>query len=118
MGFSIGYDEEYKCMICKKTYELDEASSFGWKCPVCDEYIRIAAPQLCSGHVKVRIKAKELKQLDSINLAGANEFYCVLGITELTNGKLCIGLKNFGSIKVEKDEYFDVIDGAYNKETW
>lgn len=57
MGYSIGYDERYKCVFCVKTYELDDVSSSGWKCPVCDEYIRIAAPELCSGHIKVRKKA-------------------------------------------------------------
>jgi len=51
-------------------------------------------------------------------LAGVNDIYSVLGITELVNGKLSIGLKNYGSIKVEKDEFVDVIDGAYYEESW
>lgn len=118
MSYSIGYDEVYKCVFCDKMYELDDVSSSGWKCPICGEYIRIAAPQLCSGHIKVRKKAKEVRKLESINLAGVNDIYSVLGITELVNGKLSIGLKNYGSIKVEKDEFVDVIDGAYYEESW
>lgn len=117
MSYSIGYDEGYKCVFCDKIYELDDVSSF-WKCPVCGEYIRIAAPQLCSGHIKVRKKAREVKKLDLINLSGVDEIYSVLGITELMNGKLSIGLKNYGSIKVEKDEFVDVIEGAYCEESW
>lgn len=121
MSYSLGYDEGYKCVFCDKMYELDELnenSGSSWKCPVCGKYIRIAAPQLCSGHIKIRKKAKELREFESINLAGANEFYTVLGITELVDGKLRIGLKNYGSIKVEKDEFVDVIDGAYVEKIW
>lgn len=118
MGFSIGYDEGYKCILCNKMYELDDVSGFGWKCPACGEYIRIAAPELCSGHIKIRKKVKEVRQLDSINLAGVNDIYTVLGITEQANGKIRIGLKNYGSLVVEKDEFVDVIDGAYYEDNW
>lgn len=118
MSYSIGYDKEYKCVFCNKIFELDEANDAGWKCPVCGEYIRIAAPGLCSGHIKVRKKAKEVRKWESINLIGTNDIYNVLGITELDNGKLSIGLKNYGSIKVEKEEFVDVIEGAYYEESW
>lgn len=118
MSFSIGYDEGYKCVFCDRMYELDDVSSSGWKCPVCGEYVRIAAPELCSGHIKIRKKAKDIRELDSINLAGTNELYSVLGITENANGKLRIGLKNYGSINVEKDEFVDIIDGAYYEDSW
>ena len=118
MSYSIGYDEGYKCTLCDKMYDFDDVYSSGWKCPVCGEYVFIAAPQLCSGHVKIRKKAKEVRKMESINLAGSNDFYEVLGITKLANGKLGIGLKGFGSIKVKKDEFVDVIVGAYCKENW
>lgn len=118
MSYSVGYDKEYKCVLCNQKYEFDDACSSDWRCPVCDEYIRIAAPNLCSGHVKVRKKAQEVRELDSINLAGDNNFYTVLGIIERQDGKLGIGLKNYGSIKVEKDDFLDVIDGAYSAESW
>lgn len=118
MSYSLGYDEGYKCLICDKVYELDDVSNSGWKCPVCGEYIRIAAPQLRSGHIKIRKKAKEVRAVESINLAGTNDIYRVLGITELANGKRRIGLKNYGSIIVKNDEFVDVIDGAYYEESW
>lgn len=118
MSFSIGYDEEYKCSFCNKVYELDEINSSSWKCPTCGKYISISAPQLCSGHIKKRIKAKEIRKFESINLAGVNEINSVLGITELPNGKLRIGLKKYGSIVVEKEEFVDVIDGSYSKDSW
>lgn len=118
MSYSLGYDEGYKCICCDKVYELDDASSSDWKCPVCGEYIRIAAPRLCSGHIKIRKKAKEVREWESINLAHVNDIYSVVGITELVDGKLSIGLKNYTAIKVEKDEFVDVIDGAYYEDSW
>lgn len=118
MSYSIGYDEGYQCTFCDKMYGKDDVSSSGWKCPICGEYILIAAPQLGIGHVKVRKKAKEVRTMESINLAGVNDFYTVLGVTELANGKLSIGLKGYGTIKVKKDEFVDVIVGAYYKENW
>lgn len=118
MSYSIGYDEGYKCVFCNRMYEEDDVSSSDWKCPVCGEYIMIAAPKLCSGQIKIRKKAKKVRKWDLINLAGVNNIYNVLGITELNNGKLSIGLENYGSIKVEKDEFVDVIEGVYKEASW
>lgn len=118
MGFSIGYDKGYKCFVCNKMYGLDDAEKFSWKCPICGEYIRIASPELCSGHTKIRKKASEVVKYDSINLAGVDDIYDVLGITEKKNGKITLGLKNYGAIDLSPDDFVDVIDGAYYEDHW
>lgn len=118
MSYSLGYDNGYKCLVCGKKYNLDEAMIAEWKCPTCGDYIRIAAPELASGHVKIRKKAQELRQMDLVNLYGTDEIHCVLGINEQPNGQLRIGLKEFGAIKVDKTEYIDIVDGAYYENNW
>ena len=39
------------------------------------------------------------------------------GITKRTDGKLSVGLKNYGALAVEEDDFVDVIDGAYYEES-
>lgn len=116
MFFSIGYDAGYKCVLCNKFYKFDDIDKSNWKCVICGEYIRIAAPELKSGHIKIRKKAKDIQPMDGVNVA--DEVYSVLGITKRTDGKLSAGLKNYGALVVEEDDFVDVIDGAYYEESW
>lgn len=118
MSYSMGYDEGYKCFSCDAKITSDIAISSGWKCPNCGDYIWIAAPQLGGGHVKNRKRACEINRLDSVNMAGTEEIYQVLGTTKLKNGKISIGLKNYGSLKVDEDDFLDVIMGAYYDSSW
>ena len=69
MFFSIGYDAGYKCVLCNKFYKFDDIDKSNWKCVICGEYIRIAAPELKSGHIKIRKKAKDIQPMDGVNVA-------------------------------------------------
>lgn len=52
MSYTTGYDTQYRCFHCSRKYS--ENDLIDWKCPKCNRYIQIAAPDLLeNGHVLI-----------------------------------------------------------------
>lgn len=118
MSISIGYDEGYKCTSCNKIFSEDEAMESHWKCPVCGEYMMIAAPKFGTGHVKNRKKASELENNDLVVIPGYSEIYELLDIFRGKNNVLNLILRRYGTLECGDNDYVDIIVGRYNKDNW
>lgn len=99
--------ERYECSICESEFE-DENVRSTWKCPNCGSYIWVYAEDegTVTRIVLIRKPAKEVEAGDLVHLPGmlTSECYSVLGVSELSNGKLGIGLKGYGQYKLLPDE--------------
>lgn len=99
--------ERYECPACKQAFDDEEVRNT-WKCPKCDGYISVYAEDVDTGTriVLVRKQAKEVGPGDLVHLPGmlTKACYEVLGVSELSNGKLGIGLKGYTQYKVLPDE--------------
>jgi DNA-directed RNA polymerase subunit RPC12/RpoP len=108
--------ETYVCVACEKEY-ADAEVRHTWRCPECDAYIYVHAVGVDSpdDHIAiVRKRASEVERGDLVLLPGQldGEAYVVLGISE-AQGKLGIGLKNYGQYKVSPDEPMNCRVGAW-----
>lgn len=70
-----------------------------------------------NGHVLIRKKAADLQIGESIYLTGQKD-YEILNISKNKDKKLRIALKDYGDLTVDKNEFFNVIDGGYFKKDW
>ena len=101
MSYTRGYDTQYRCSHCNQKFSEDELVD--WKCPKCNDYIQIAAPDLQIG--------------ESVYLTGLGA-YKILNINEARGQKLRIALKKYRSLTSDEDEYFNVINGGYFEKDW
>ena len=116
MSYTTGYDTQYRCFHCSRKYS--ENDLIDWKCPKCNRYIQIAAPDLLeNGHVLIRKKAADLQIGESIYLTGQKD-YEILNISKNKDKKLRIALKDYGDLTVDKNDFFNVIDGGYFEKDW
>jgi len=99
--------ERYECPSCERDFEDQEVRNT-WKCPNCGGYIWVYAEDEEAGIriVLIRKPANEVATEDQVHLPGMlnGEPYSVLGVSELSNGKLGIGLKGYGQYKVLPDD--------------
>lgn len=118
--FSYYTDEKYKCSHCNKKFTRDDTdvlnSSF-WKCPICGDFIQIAAPSLGSGYTLIRKPVSELKRYDSIFFIGYSEPFDVLEVRPVS-GKILVALKNYGTKKYDPSDIVSVIIGGYYENGW
>lgn len=116
MSYTRGYDTQYRCSHCNQKFSEDELVD--WKCPKCNDYIQIAAPDLLeNGHVLIRKKAADLQIGENVYLTGLGA-YKILNINEARGQKLRIALKKYRSLTSDEDEYFNVINGGYFEKDW
>jgi len=108
--------ERYECPRCDEAFE-DEEVRDTWKCPKCSGYISVYAEDVETDTriVLIRKQASEVQKGDLVHLPGmlTKEPYLVLGISQQNNGKLCIGLKQYGQYKVLADEPVNCRIGAW-----
>lgn len=94
------------------------ASSASWKSPDCGEYIRIAAPDLNTGHTLIRKLVTELRIIDSVHMLGSENTYTTIDIKKIGNNKVRVALKDFGCHEFHTTDYVSVVDGGYFEEQW
>ena len=118
-AYTLGYDKNYKCFHCEQFYEdVEELNKNSWKCPKCGNHIRIAAPELGSGHTMIRKKVKELKELDLVHIVGCSDSYSVIKLEKKRNQKVAVALKNYGKPEFSANDFVSVIDGGYYEDAW
>ncbi|MGZ8923451.1 MAG: hypothetical protein ACXW0M_08870 [Methylosarcina sp.] len=99
--------ERYEYPHCERDFEDQEVRNT-WKCPNCGGYIWVYAEdeETATRIILIRKPAKEVVPEDRVHLPGmlTGGSYCVFGISELSNGKLGIGLHGYGQYKVLPNE--------------
>lgn len=108
--------ERYECPTCVQVFD-DEDVQDTWKCPKCGGYISVFAEDVATDTriVLIRKQAKEVEPDDLVYLPSmlTKESFLVLGISELRNGKLGIGLKGYTQYKVLPDAPVNCQIGAW-----
>ncbi|CDH00398.1 hypothetical protein [Xenorhabdus bovienii] len=99
--------EIYKCPQNGDEYQYSEVEN-DWKCPHCGNSISIYAEEHDTKNrgVFIRKRADEVGKGELVKPNGMllNQNYMVLGVTELKNGKLGIGLKQYTQIKLDPND--------------
>lgn len=117
--FTYGYDKQYKCSACNEFYEdIEILAANSWKCPECGEYIRIAAPDLNTGHTLIRKSVTELKPNDLVHMLGAEDTYAVITTEKSGKNQVSVALKGFGKKRFNTTDFVNVVDGGYYEEHW
>lgn len=110
-------NERYECNCVN--HPTKESIGNSWICNDCNEYINIYAEESGERCVFIRKLAKDIAVGDLVWFESLkfDEFHQVLGVNELTSkadiGKLGIGLKGYGQLKVKPEDIIPCRIGAW-----
>jgi hypothetical protein len=112
------YSEEYyKCRKCNYSGTEDDSMELDdndWKCLNCGDYIRIYTVDGSKRpYVIVRKLPNEIEEYDDVLLRFSNEPHTVLENT-WKDGVYHIALKGYRRIKVEDDDWLNVVIGSWS----
>jgi DNA-directed RNA polymerase subunit RPC12/RpoP len=102
--------EVYYCGRCEKRFMFPEVEK-NWECPHCDMPVSIKIQVGDRWKSCLRLKPNELKIGRQVTLDKEN-YHTVINVTPHGNGYI-VALKDYGVKICHKDEYFLVIDGAW-----
>lgn len=97
-------NESYSCRDCEKSFSKNEINTDNWKCDECEKKILINIPN--EKHSIVRLNPNEMTEEDCVFDQRTEEFFQLKGIA-FKGGKHHIGIKNFGVIKVEENDFIN-----------
>ncbi|WP_323660626.1 hypothetical protein [Pectobacterium versatile] len=107
--------EIYKCPENGTTHDYENVRDT-WKCPDCDEYIKICVKNTNTGEQAtfIRKRADEVKVGELVKPMGGvmTDYNEVLGIDQLKNGKFGFGLKGLGRRYFDPDEFITCRTGG------
>lgn len=106
-------EEYYKCWQCDKKIEEEEISD-GWKCPDCNNLLRVLVKDQEENRVFIRKSGEDIKVGDIVDVPGSNyPFHSVLS-NKKENKLRKIALKNHGVVKLSETDWLNCIDGIWD----
>lgn len=105
-------DEKYYCNVCNTECKYVEVNR-NWKCPECNDNIRIKISIDDFAHSCIRINHNDLKVGDQVT-PESKFIYRVGEITKGTNENR-IFLEGYGPLVRKNDDVITVIEGGWSK---
>lgn len=108
------YDKEYYiCWECNKQINEEDVTN-DWRCPYCNDLLRIHIKNGKDNKVIIRKKGEEIDNNDIVDLLNSSyPFHEVLNVS-FERGHYKVALKNHGVYKLNEDDFLNTIQGRWH----
>ncbi|MDH6252453.1 DNA-directed RNA polymerase subunit RPC12/RpoP [Chryseobacterium sp. H1D6B] len=103
--------EEYFCVNCDKFLHREDVYKT-WDCPVCNHIVHIRIITDEKDNACFRVLPQNLIVGDIVFTHRESDYHAILRVIDHGN-MIQLNLKNYGSLKVEKNRYVLKIDGGW-----